>query len=543
MKKTFLLFAMLTCMFSSAMAFDVVVGTGINGDDSSPYGVVSKYSTTQSIYLASEIGAKGTITDIAYFVTNGSPLADQYITIYMGNTDKDSFSSTDDALSFFEMSLVFSGTITLGSACGSWDNITLNTAFEYDSTKNLAVMVCRSATKTSPTLQFQYTQATGKVLSRENDRDSDYSTGWNVSDFDAYNRRANIRLTFENPALNINGDLNHDGVVNVLDLEMLADVILEKTKPEVVQVSDGGLHFGALVPVTSIELGETELHQAVGDTCNFTAIVSPADASCRDLEWLSLDPSIARVEASGRVICIEPGRTTVKAVAKDGSGVVATCELWITKHKLENDHEVAYLGHTISGKKVMWATENLGASSESPQGEYFAWGEKVGYTTNQGAEFTEGNYNFNKEGKLTKYCTKYVDGVEDNITQLELDDDAAYQTWGETERGYWCIPSQEEMEWLADDRNCIWSWDAEKKGYNVCSRVTGESIFLPVTGYSGNNYSQDAGFYWTSTLSDYDNNSAYYLGFAAEVPEAGISGVFRYNGLTIRPVFRKNVSN
>lgn len=536
MKKSLLLSTLLACMCSSAMAFDVVVGTGTKGDDSSPYGVGSKLSTTETIYLASEIGAKGTITDIAYLVTNGAALTNQEVHIYMGNTDKDSFSSADDNLPVYSMKEVFSGTITLGNNVGSWENIKLTSPFRYDGTKNLAVMVCRSANSFSKTLNYQCTETSGKVLSREDDDNPNY--GWYMygSSFDAYNCRANIRLTFENPALNINGDLNHDGVVSVLDLEMLANVILEKSKPEVVKVSDGQLHYGALVPATNIELDQTDLHMVVGETYQFTATVSPADASCKEVDWVSLDPSIADFEAPGLVRAKDSGRTTLQAVAKDGSGVMATCELWTTIFNLHNGHEIIYLGDDSNDHLVMWATENLGTSPEAPQGQYYAWGENVGYRPNS-VVFAKANYNFCIDGKLTKYSTKLIDGVEDNLTQLELEDDAAYQAWGENEWGYWCIPSREEMEWLADDSHCRWTWDDEKKGYTVISLGTGQSIFLPAAGYSGNDYDQNTGFYWTSTLSDYFNIAAVHLGFGNE-GHGSTGSIDRFNGLVIRPVFR-----
>lgn len=37
------------------------------------------------------------------------------------------------------------------------------------------------------------------------------------------------------------------------------------------------------------------------------------------------------------------------------------------------------LGITVGGKKIYWAKCNLGASTETGYGDYFAWGEVTGY--------------------------------------------------------------------------------------------------------------------------------------------------------------------
>ena len=95
----------------------------------------------------------------------------------------------------------------------------------------------------------------------------------------------------------------------------------------------------------------------------------------------------------------------------------------------------------VNGLK--WATMNIGASKESEDGLYFAWGEIDGYsrrgkdpskysasssTTNNWSNY---KYYDTETGAVTKY------NAEDGKTRLDLEDDTAYILWG----GKWRMPT------------------------------------------------------------------------------------------------------
>jgi len=182
-----------------------------------------------------------------------------------------------------------------------------------------------------------------------------------------------------------------------------------------------------------------------------------------------------------------------------------------------NNHEFVDLGLSVK-----WATCDLGASKPDEVGDLFAWGE-----VKTKDEFTDDNYKWYRRGEedeeyimATKYNSNSQWGDVDNITRLELEDDAARVNWG----GDWRIPTEDEFQELID--NCTFevlftgriieineniSWDEYYKEeidklyearIKITSKKNGNSIYMyaPMTegyGYlrystSDTNYSDDS---------------------------------------------------
>ena len=120
---------------------------------------------------------------------------------------------------------------------------------------------------------------------------------------------------------------------------------------------------------------------------------------------------------------------------------------------------------------TLWATCNVGASSPTECGNYYAWGE-----TEEKSDYDWYNYKwcYGNCYSLTKYCTYSYYGYVDNKTVLDPKDDVAHVKWG----GSWRMPTFEEQKELLHE--CSWEW-TELNGVNGY-RVTGpngNSIFLP----------------------------------------------------------------
>ncbi|MDO4949234.1 MAG: hypothetical protein Q4E55_03580, partial [Bacteroidales bacterium] len=187
---------------------------------------------------------------------------------------------------------------------------------------------------------------------------------------------------------------------------------------------------------------------------------------------------------------------------------------------------------------LKWATCNLGASSPSDYGDYYAWGE------------TEPYYYYSEDGSLVwkpnrengydcqSYC-RNEDFVEwrtapyDGNKILKPEYDAARQNWG----GSWRMPTKQEFQALVDD--CDWDWITEggHKGYKVTD-TKGHSIFLPAAGlrYGSMLLNEGGyGYYWSSSLSTSNSGSASHLYFSG-----GYHNVSdlddRYLGRSVRPV-------
>lgn len=182
------------------------------------------------------------------------------------------------------------------------------------------------------------------------------------------------------------------------------------------------------------------------------------------------------------------------------------------------------------GLSVKWANMNVGAKKSTGFGSYFAWGEtksKDYYSWNTYA-WSKGESQF-----LTKYSTT------DRRTQLASSDDAAHTSWGEK----WRMPTVDEYEELINPDNCKWEWMTKEgiNGYKVTSKKTGNSIFLPITGfryYADTQFRGIMGVYWTSTLYTANPNKAWCLEFNfsnVEVHYGNLSSN-RFSGRCIRAV-------
>lgn len=202
------------------------------------------------------------------------------------------------------------------------------------------------------------------------------------------------------------------------------------------------------------------------------------------------------------------------------------------------------------GLSVKWANMNIGATSMDDYGDYFAWGETVGYKGGK-KTFIESTYKYymstttkDKDGFdiTTKGYTKYVkksdaskygyDGFYDDKTVLDPEDDAAIANWG----GSWRMPTKAEQDELLT--KCIWDWSDLNgtKGYRVTG-PNGNFIFLPAAGYRGNSglgYAGSDGYYWSSSLGTSNSDSAYELFFNSDAVDTGYDD--RDYGQSVRAV-------
>ncbi len=208
------------------------------------------------------------------------------------------------------------------------------------------------------------------------------------------------------------------------------------------------------------------------------------------------------------------------------------------------------------GLGVKWAKYNLGSRYEDLPGSYFAWGE-----TNSRQWYGEKRQDYIWEAKaaLTGYSmiedndkvtiqpawihTKYSSG---ELNSMEMVDDAASFIL----KGTWRIPSREDFRQLID--NCSIKWtevppgipDGSKdsyvrSGYLFSSRINGNTLFFPLTGYQENFREECSlfqtdrfGGYWTSSLK---GTSAYAMVLTPDEAKLATISDKSY-GLNIRPV-------
>lgn len=181
---------------------------------------------------------------------------------------------------------------------------------------------------------------------------------------------------------------------------------------------------------------------------------------------------------------------------------------------------------------LFWGTKNIGAEKPEDYGDYYAWGEtevKTKYATFENYKWCNGSIT-----TLTKYNNNGANGIVDNITTLEPDDDVAHVKLG----GKWRLPTY--SEWNEFITQCTLEWTT----YNGVNGIkatgsNGDSVFLPAAGdYNITSPPSDVGtdgHYWSSSL--YTNN---YPGCAHELRFNTNAFRMSYNyrpfGESVRPV-------
>jgi len=115
----------------------VMVGEGTLTNTHLPSLTNYKYSLSQQLYTADEIGTAGTITAISFY--NGGAEKTRNFDVYLVLTDKEAFTSKKDWITVSSGDKVFSGEVTM--VADGWTKFTLNTPFAYDGTSNLAVII------------------------------------------------------------------------------------------------------------------------------------------------------------------------------------------------------------------------------------------------------------------------------------------------------------------------------------------------------------------------------------------------------------------
>ena len=266
---------------------------------------------------------------------------------------------------------------------------------------------------------------------------------------------------------------------------------------------------GPFVEVAGISLDPSTVDARHYIPFRLSATVTPANATDKHVLWMSGDKTIAWPWPSteGIIECPGLGTTSITVIS---NGHTASCEISVEELSF-TEPEAIDLG-LPSGTK--WASFNLGASSPEDRGAYFTWG-----ITEPGQDY----------GIQSKYNT------DDGLTTLEPEDDAAHVLLG----GSWRMPTKEEVEELLNTDYCSPTplIDKERKlilGYTFTSKINGNSLFIPGTGYRLNGsgiYEFDSGvILWTSTADDNGKN-AYQFSRGIRVVSST-----RNHGLNIRPV-------
>ena len=147
-----------SAVFSLQPGGEITIGSGTSTLYYLPTFESYKYSLTEQIYTAAEVGGAGTITSIA-FQASASKSITRALDIYMKNTEKSEFSNSTDWENVSTLYRVFSGNVSFNSS--GWTIINLTTPFEYDGVSNLLICVDDHTGKGLDSYDRFYTYSTG----------------------------------------------------------------------------------------------------------------------------------------------------------------------------------------------------------------------------------------------------------------------------------------------------------------------------------------------------------------------------------------------
>lgn len=145
---------------SGGVDIEAYIGRGNYTDVVIPTCTYYKYSITEQIYTAEEIGAKGKIKSISFNLYN-TVEQDRSIDIYLAHTDKYVFNNDNDWITMNARNKVYSGILDCHTS--GWQTIRLNKPFNYNGTSNLVIMVVDN-TGSSSDYEIFVTTSSGNVM-------------------------------------------------------------------------------------------------------------------------------------------------------------------------------------------------------------------------------------------------------------------------------------------------------------------------------------------------------------------------------------------
>ena len=172
---------------------------------------------------------------------------------------------------------------------------------------------------------------------------------------------------------------------------------------------------------------------------------------------------------------------------------------------------------------LLWCEHNVGASTPYEDGLYFSWGNVTGHTSDDGYDFGTSN-----DGPYAQTPGAALTGnIPTNGTY-----DAARHNMGSPCR----MPTVGEFQELNNNCDSEWTDEDGVTGIRFTSRINGNSIFFPASGYrhgTGLNHRGSYGLYWSASL--YAQTGGYYLRFNSTGVNP-VHDVDRFGGFSVRAV-------
>ena len=184
---------------------------------------------------------------------------------------------------------------------------------------------------------------------------------------------------------------------------------------------------------------------------------------------------------------------------------------------------------------TLWATCNVGATSETDYGSYFQWGDTVDKRDDV-CNWSSYKYCNGSSKTLTKYNVNSSYGTVDNKITLDPEDDAARANM----EGDWRMPTHALIEELVAETDSEWVTGYNGSGVNgrKFTASNGNSIFIPAAGQRSDSsfiYQGSDGIVWSSSLYSSSPGQSRFLYFDSNNIVAD-DGNYRERGYTVRGI-------
>lgn len=176
-----------------------------------------------------------------------------------------------------------------------------------------------------------------------------------------------------------------------------------------VKTVDGGktavCNVVVTVPVSGVSLSKTNIDLKVGEAAGLSAIIAPANATNKNVTWISSDTNVATVDINGKVTAVSSGSAIITVTTVDG-GFTAECKVTVknpvTSVSLNKNDVTLDIGDTekliadilpknATVKDVIWTTSNEYIATVDSNGVVTALtsGEAVITVTTKDGGFTD----------------------------------------------------------------------------------------------------------------------------------------------------------
>ena len=281
-----------SAIFLAPAGGDVTIGGDNSGTTNGGYlptHVWYKYSLTQQIYTADELGTAGTITAISFYYAGSTSSGARTIQVYLAHTTNATISSW---MTQSSSNLVYSGSHEFTQG---WNTITLSTPFAYNGTNNVILTFDDNTGSYSvSSTQSFYTYSTGsnRAIRYYSDSSNLSATSSNSTSGTTLQYNNYIKITKEVPST--------EGYLSVSPTNLTgfeATSGATASNPQTVAVIGSNLQANLTVTApTGFEVCSTS-----GGTYNSTLTLTPSNGSIQANVYVRLSSGVSAGNYSGNM--------------------------------------------------------------------------------------------------------------------------------------------------------------------------------------------------------------------------------------------------